>query len=87
MAASNGRLYQSIRMTIPANNGHAKILDEYMEAQKNVARYCELQRDSGDKWSSEHDGSMYPALFEQCVYDARKAQNEFLKGIHVMTKW
>ncbi|TDN62570.1 hypothetical protein [Paraburkholderia sp. BL10I2N1] len=87
IAAENNRLYKSIRVTIPAENVHTKLLDEYMKAQDDAIKYCELQRDSGDGWKAEHDGSMFPAIFEQCIYDARKAQNKFLKDILNMTKW
>jgi lysine/ornithine N-monooxygenase len=87
IVASNERLYKNIRATIPANNSHSKLLDEYMKAQENIVRFCELQRDSGDKWNAKHDGSMYPAIYEQCIYDARKAQNKFLDNVLTMTKW
>lgn len=87
IAAENKRLYKSIKATIPAKNGHAMLLDEYMKAQDDSIRYCELQRDSGDGWDTKHDGSMYPAIYQQCIYDGRKAQNEFLKNILTMTKW
>ncbi|MCC8403195.1 hypothetical protein LJ655_15070 [Paraburkholderia sp. MMS20-SJTN17] len=67
VAASNERLYKNIKATIPANNSHAKLLDEYMKSQENIVRYCELPRDSGNSWSARHDGSMYPAIYEQCI--------------------
>ncbi|SMG46500.1 hypothetical protein [Paraburkholderia susongensis] len=87
IAVENKRLYKSIRASIPANNVHTILLDEYMKAQDDSIRYCELQRDSGDGWETKHDGSMYPAIYQQCIYDARKAQNKFLNNILTMTKW
>jgi len=85
--AQNKQLYYRIRATIPAGNAHAKVLDDYVLEQDRAVKYCELARNAGAGWRLEHDGSMFPALYEQCVYDLRKAENQFLKGILEMAKW
>ena len=83
----NKSLYKKIRSTIPEGNEHAKTLDVYMVAQDKAVAFCDLQRDAGAKWETNPSGSMYPALYEQCVYDLRKVQNKFLKDLSNMANW
>lgn len=85
--AQNKKLYIEIRATIPKGNPHAKLLDDYVVAQDSAVKYCKLQRNAGAGWQVEPDGSMFPALYAQCVYDLREAENVFLKGILEMAKW
>ncbi|WP_322044980.1 hypothetical protein [Paraburkholderia sp. J67] len=83
----NQRLFKSILTTIPNGNIHEKLLEEYMKSQDRGIQYCELQRNAGAKWKVEHDGSMFPALYAQCVYDIRKNQNQFLNDLAEMAYW
>lgn len=85
--AKNKKLYNEIRDTIPKGNPHAKLLDDYIAAQNDAIKYCELPRNAGAGWQVSHDGSMFPALYEQCLYDLRKAENQFLKNVLEMAKW
>lgn len=86
--AENSRyLYKKLRATIPSGNVHIKLLDDYMTMQDQSVKYCDLQRNAGAKWKSKHDGSMFPAIYGQCVYDLRKTQNEFLKNALEMANW
>lgn len=85
--AKNKKLYSEIRGTIPKGNPHAKLLDDYVAAQDGAVRYCELRRNAGAGWQVNHDGSMFPALYEQCVYDLRNAENQFLESVLEMAKW
>lgn len=87
LAADNAQLYKRLHTTIPAGNVHGKLLDEYMAARNESLKFCELQRNAGAQWKSKHDGSMFPALYEQCVYDMRNEQNKFLKGLLEMANW
>ncbi|WP_321881579.1 hypothetical protein [Paraburkholderia bannensis] len=82
--AQNQQLYTRIRGQIPAGNSHLALLDSYMRAQDEALKFCELQRDSSAKWNSDPDGSMYPALYEQCAYEHRKIQNKFLTDLLMM---
>ena len=85
--AQNRVLYKKIGARIPRGNPHARMLDDYMSAQDAAVRFCELQRDAGAKWEKSPDGTMYPALYEQCVFDLRKVQNRFLKDLLTAAKW
>ncbi len=87
VVAKNKHLYKSILKTIPADNIHVKLLDKYMTAQDQGIKYCELQRNAGAKWKTEHDGSMFPAIYEQCVYELRMKQNKFLENLLEMARW
>lgn len=87
LVSENKKLYQNLRATMPAGNIHAKLLAGYMATQDESLKYCELQRNAGAKWATEHDGSMFPALYGQCIYDLRKAQNKFLKNLLEMANW
>lgn len=87
LVSQNERLYKRLRATIPPGNVHAKLLDEYMQTEDYSLKYCELQRNAGVKWETKHDGSMYPALYEQCVYELRKSQHKFLSNLLEMTSW
>lgn len=87
LVVENMNLYRSLRATIPAGNVHAKLLDSYMAAQDEAVKYCELPRNAGAKWETEHDGSMFPALYEECIYDMRETQNKFLKNLLEMARW
>ncbi|EDZ99909.1 hypothetical protein BH160DRAFT_4765 [Burkholderia sp. H160] len=80
-------LYKKLHATIPKGNMHAKLLDEYMATQNASVKYCELPRNAGAEWETEHAGSMFPALQAECIYNLRKAQNEFLKGLLDMAEW
>ncbi|MGF6696614.1 hypothetical protein OKW38_001225 [Paraburkholderia sp. MM5496-R1] len=80
-------IYNKLRATMRNGNVHAKLLDEYMETQDASVRYCELPRNAGAKWKTEHDGSMFSALREECIYNLRKAQNQFLKDLLDMANW
>lgn len=84
MVEKNKLLYKKVRAKIPAGNGHRAVLDAYMAAQDNGVKFCELQRDAGAGWETNPDGSMYPALYQQCVLDLRKVQNKFLTGLLTM---
>jgi hypothetical protein len=81
LVADNKILYKKLRATIPKGNINAKLLDEYMAAQNASVKYCELPRNAGAEWETEHGGSMFPALQAECIYNLRKAQNEFLKDV------
>lgn len=83
----NELIYKSILKSIPHGNFHARLLDEYMNSQSHAEKFCELQRDAGAKWEKSSDGTMYPAVYEGCLYELRKAQNSFLKNILEMSKW
>ncbi|MGF6288574.1 hypothetical protein QFZ98_000407 [Paraburkholderia youngii] len=74
-------LYKKLCTTIPKGNIHAKLLDKYMATQNASVKYCELPRNAGAEWETEHGGSMFPALQAECIYNLRKAQNEFLRGL------
>ncbi|SIT44012.1 conserved exported hypothetical protein [Paraburkholderia ribeironis] len=87
LVADSKRIYNKLRATIPNSNMHAKLLDEYMATQDASVKYCELPRNAGARWKTEHDGSMFPALQEECIYNLRKAQNKFLKDLLDMAKW
>lgn len=87
LVAESEQIYKRLRSTIPAGNLHARLLDDYMATQDRSAKYCELQRNAGAHWESEHDGSMFPAIYEQCLYSLRKSQNEFLKSLIEMATW
>ncbi|MFM0043660.1 hypothetical protein [Paraburkholderia sediminicola] len=87
MIEENKLLYKKIRSKIPAGNGHAEVLDAYMAAQDDGVKFCELQRDAGAGWETNPDGSMYPALYQQCVFDLRKVQNKFLTDLLTMANW
>jgi hypothetical protein len=87
MVEENKLLYKKIRSKIPAGNGHAEVLDAYMVAQDDGVKFCELQRDAGAGWETNPDGSMYPALYQQCVFDLRKVQNKFLTDLLTMANW
>ncbi|MGF6816830.1 hypothetical protein OKW33_003701 [Paraburkholderia atlantica] len=79
-------LYKKLRATIPKGNIHAKLLAKYMAAQNASVKYCELPRNAGAEWETEHAGSMFPDLQAECIYNLRKAQNEFLNGLLDMTE-
>ncbi|MBB5510528.1 hypothetical protein HDG35_006824 [Paraburkholderia sp. JPY681] len=81
LVADSQILYKKLRATIPKGNIHAKLLDEYMATQNASVKYCELPRNAGAEWETEHGGSMFPALQAECIYNLRKTQNEFLKGL------
>ena len=87
MVEENKLLYKKIRSKIPAGNGHAEVLDAYMAAQDDGVKFCELQRDAGAGWETNPDGSMYPALYQECVFDLRKVQNKFLTDLLTMANW
>lgn len=87
LVEKNKQLYGKLRATIPTGNVHAKLLDDYMATQNESVKYCNLQRNAGAAWKAEHDGSMFPAIYEQCVYELRKAQNAFLKSALEMANW
>lgn len=86
-AVKNKKLYDDIGATIPKGNPHSKLLDDYVAAQDGAVKYCELPRNAGAGWQVKHDGSMFPALYEECVYDLRKAENTFLRSILEMARW
>ncbi len=52
-----------------------------MRAQDDALKFCELQRDASARWEHQPDGSMYPALYEQCAYEQRTVQNKFLNDL------
>ena len=87
LANDNKRIYAKVRAKIPTGNPHAKLLDAYMSAQDNALKFCDLQRDAGAGWEKSPDGSMYPALYAECVYNVRKSQNEFLADLLKMSEW
>lgn len=87
LAKDNTRIYTKVHAKIPVGNSHAKLLDAYMAAQEKALKFCELQRDAGAGWKKSSDGSMYPALYAECVYDVRKTQNAFLAGLLKMSEW
>ncbi|MGF6299306.1 MULTISPECIES: hypothetical protein [Paraburkholderia] len=87
LMAQNKIIYNELRATMPNGNVHAKLLDQYMATQDASVRYCELPRNAGAKWETEHDGSMFPALQQECIYNLRKAQNQFLKDLLDMANW
>jgi len=87
LVSNNKRLYNKIQATIPAGNSHAKLLADYMTAQDELVKYCDIQRNAGAKWQMEHDGSMFPAIYAQCVYELRKRQYQFLKNTLEMANW
>jgi hypothetical protein len=87
LVASSKQLYGKLRATIPTGNVHIKLLDDYMTAQDGAVKFCNLQRNAGANWKTEHDGSMFPAIYEQCIYEFLKAQNEFLKNALEMANW
>lgn len=87
LLAENEKLYRSVRATIPARNDHATLLDQYVIAESSATKFCNLQRDAGSKWEKSPDGSMFPAIYEQCVYETRVAQNKFLRSLSDMVKW
>jgi hypothetical protein len=78
---------QKIRSTIRKGNAHAKLLDDYMATQDSAVKYCKLRRDAGDGWQFERAGSMYPVLYEKCIFDLRTAENEFLKDVLETATW
>ena len=84
--ADNDKLYKKIRSRIPRGNPHATTLDAYMTAQNDAVKYCTLQRDAGAGWQENPNGTMHPALYEQCVYELRKSQNKFLNDLYAMAK-
>jgi len=87
ITADNDKLYRNLRATIPLGNAHQKLLNDYMASQNDAIKYCELQRNAGAQWKAEHDGSMFPALYEQCVYNIRKTQSTFLQDLLKMANW
>jgi hypothetical protein len=91
IARQSGRakqaVVQKIRARIPAGNAHAKVLDDYMSAQDVATKFQGLQRDAGAGWETNPDGSMDPALYEQCVSDLRKTQNRFLTDLLSLANW
>ena len=87
LVADNEDVYKKLRATIPTGNVHASLLDEYMATQSKSEKYCELQRNAGANWETKHDGSMSPALYEQCRHDLRKTQNKFLRDLLEMANW
>jgi hypothetical protein len=87
VAEENKLLYRKIRSKIPASNEHAAVLDAYMAAQDDGVKFCELQRDAGAGWETNPDGSMYPALYQQCIFELRKIQNKFLTDLLTMANW
>jgi hypothetical protein len=76
----NKGLYKRIRATMPSGSEYAKLLDKYMKAQDDATSFCTLQRDAYD-WAQSPDGTMYRAMYEQCVFNLRKEQNKFLKEL------
>lgn len=87
LTKENEIIYKSVSKSIPHGNSHARLLDEYMTSQSHAEKFCELQRDAGEKWEKSSDGSMYPAIYEGCLYELRKAQNSFLKNLLEMSQW
>lgn len=87
LVRENDVLYKSIRKSMPPDNPEAKLIDEYMVAQRQAIKFCLLQRDAGSKWVKSPDGTLYPALYAGCVYTLRKAQNTFLQDLFEMSKW
>lgn len=81
LEAANQQLYSRIRASMPAGNVHLMQLDSYMHAQDNALKFCELQRDAGVDWQSNPDGSVYPALYEQCAYEMRTIEGKFLNDL------
>jgi hypothetical protein len=79
--AANQQIYVRIRAGMPAGNSHLALLDGYMRAQDDALKFCELQRDASARWEHQPDGSMYPALYEQCAYEQRTVQNKFLNDL------
>lgn len=82
----NQQLYSHIRAEIPAGNAHLALLDRYMRAQDEALTFCDLQRDASAKWEGNPDGSMYPALYEQCAFEQRKIQNKFLSDLLMLER-
>ncbi|WP_296228373.1 hypothetical protein [Ralstonia sp. UBA689] len=83
----NENIYKEIAKSIPPGSSHARLLDEYMASQKESERFCDLQRDAGSKWKKSNDGTMYPAIYENCIYKLREFQNSFLKDLLDMSQW
>jgi hypothetical protein len=72
----NKRLYKRIRATMSPGSEYTKLLDAYMKEQDDAISFCKLQRDAYD-WAPNSDGSLNPAMYEQCVFELRKEQNKF----------
>jgi len=87
LTEENAKIYKSVSRSIPRGNSHARLLDEYMTSQLHAEKFCELQRDAGTKWEKSSDGTMYPAIYEGCLYEIGKAQNSFLKNLLEMSQW
>ncbi|MFL9966647.1 hypothetical protein PQR02_37950 [Paraburkholderia sediminicola] len=87
LTKDNKRIYAKVHAEIPTGNPHAKLLEAYMAAQDNALKFCELPRDAGAGWEQSPEGSMYPALYAECVYDVRKSQNAFLTDLLKMSEW
>lgn len=86
LTKENEIIYKSVSKSIPHGNSHARLLDEYMTSQSHAEKFCELQRDAGEKLENSSDGSMYPAIYEGCLYELRKTQNSFLKNLLEMSQ-
>ena len=87
LTKENARIYKSVSKSIPHGNSHARLLNEYMTSQSHAEKFCALQRDAGAKWENNSDGTMYPAIYEECLYELRKAQNSFLNNLLEMSQW
>jgi len=87
LTKENAEIYKSVSKSIPHGNYHARLLDEYMTSQLHAEKFCELQRDAGAKWEKSSNGTMYPAIYENCLYELGKAQNSFLNNLLEMSQW
>ncbi|WP_316663919.1 hypothetical protein [Ralstonia psammae] len=87
LTEENENIYKELAKSIPPRSPHARLLDEYMTSQRRSEKFCDLQRDAGTKWKEVTDGTMYPAIYEGCIYKLRESQNSFLKALLEMSRW
>ncbi|WP_144148967.1 hypothetical protein [Paraburkholderia sp. BCC1884] len=81
VVAENKSIYNKIRKTIPGGNEHLRLLNEYMSAQDQAEKFCKLARDAEASWDPAPDGTMYPGIYAECVFDLRKQENKFLRAM------
>ena len=87
LTKENARIYKSVSKSVPRGNSRARLFDKYMTSQSHAEKFCELQRDAGTKLEKSPEGTMYPAIYESCLYEVGKAQNSFLKNPLEMSQW
>lgn len=83
LKAKNAQSVQKLQRAIPARSADRRRLLDYLERYRQLARDCDLARESMDDWKAvkPEGGARYrdaDVLYYQCLYDLQSAQDVFL---------